>query len=116
MMAISVIHEMSSLQSCLITSILTLHHHPHNVLHHPTLPRDPPAGVGPGVVPVQAREDQLVPSQGGGPVRQGLALPPPGEGGQGLPLRQADQTQLGVLPHRELAGGRLAQDGDRGRN
>ena len=97
-------------------AILTLHHHPHHVLHHPPLPRDPPADVGPGVVPAQAREDQLVPREGGGPVRQGLALSPPGDGGQRLPFSQADQPQLGVLPHPELAGGRLAQDGDRGRN
>ena len=65
--------------------LLTLDDDPHGVPGVGPLAGDPGAGVGAGVFPLQAGEDQLVPGHTEAPVGQGPALPPPGETGGGLP-------------------------------
>ena len=65
-------------------SLLTLDQEVHGVPGGGALAGEPGAGVGPGVFSLQAGEDQLVPGHTEAPVRQGPALPPPGETGGGL--------------------------------
>ena len=90
--------------------ILTLHHDPHGVPGGLALAGDPGAGVGPGVFPLEAGEDELLPGQTERAVRQGPALPPPGEAGGRLSCWQADQAQLRACRLHELTALRFPQD------
>ena len=90
--------------------ILTLHHDPHGVPGDLALAGDPGAGVSPGVFSLQAGEDQLVPGRAQRPVRQGPALPAPGEAGGRLSCWEADQAQLRACRLHELTAPRLPQD------
>ena len=72
--------------------LLTLDDDPHGVPGVGPLAGDPGAGVGAGVFPLQAGEDELPPRHTQRAVRQSPTLSPPGEGGRRLSCSQADQA------------------------
>ena len=61
----------------MLYALLTLDPEPHGVPGGGPLAGDPGTAVGPGVLPLQAGEDELLPGHTGRAVRQGPAFPGP---------------------------------------